>query len=219
MRSILMSLSRLCRCNVILIYTTLPSAVFQKISTFQTLLYWEQPKWRIILADSCFSSQAMSFKSEGQLWQNQREVARCALIVWELKKVQGKKSEGLRGGFLQSIFLSVIFSPSLPFMVSMLCDLSVRRVTWVLLIDLTPTDRRLTLERSGQMRLGTPATQHTSLSAWKNCGIMDWVMVDRQEHRRAKQSCCQSKAVESSCLEGKHRDGNSFSEPAGDKTG
>lgn len=162
MRSILMSLSRLCRSNVILIYTTLPSAVFQKISTFQRLLYWEQPKWRIILADSCFSSQAMSFKSEGQLWQNQREVARCALIVWDLKKVQGKKSEeglGLRGRFLQSIFLSVIFLPSLPFMVSMLCDLSVRRVTWVLLIDLTPTDRRLTLERSGQMRLGTPATQ------------------------------------------------------------
>lgn len=44
-------------------------------------------------------------------------------------------------------------------------------------------------------------------------------MVDRQEHRRAKQSCCQSKAVESSSLEGKHRDRNSFSEPAGDKTG
>lgn len=41
-------------------------------------------------------------------------------------------------------------------------------------------------------------------------------MADGQEQNK---SCCQSKAVESSCLEGKHRDGNSSSEPAGDKSG
>lgn len=43
-------------------------------------------------------------------------------------------------------------------MVSMVCDLPVWGVTPVLLIGLTPTDRRLTLQRSGRTRLGTPAT-------------------------------------------------------------
>lgn len=48
---------------------------------------------------------------------------------------------------------------------------------------------------------------------------MDRVIEDGQEHWRAKQSCCQSKEVESSSLEAKHGDGNSCTEPAGDKTG
>lgn len=47
----------------------------------------------------------------------------------------------------------------LPFIASTLRDLSVRRATLVLLIDLTPTDRRLTLDGSGQTGPGTPATQ------------------------------------------------------------
>ncbi|KAI4814189.1 hypothetical protein JOQ06_018718, partial [Pogonophryne albipinna] len=34
----------------------------------------------------------------------------------------------------------------LSYAASMLCDLPVRRMTWVLLIGPTPTDRRLTLE-------------------------------------------------------------------------
>lgn len=49
-------------------------------------------------------------------------------------------------------------------------------------------------------------------------GARDRVFVDGQGHWRAKQSCRQSREVESSSLEGKHRDGNSFTEPAGDKT-
>lgn len=46
---------------------------------------------------------------------------------------------------------------------------------------------------------------------------MDRVIVDGQEHQRAKQSCCQSKEDKSSSLEEKHGDGNSFTGPAGDR--
>lgn len=116
----------------------------------------------------------------------------------------------------------LISSLSFPFMMSMVCDLLVRRLTPVLLIGLTPTDRRLTLEKVRADEAGNtcyPTGLTLPLSAQKNCGSGDRVIVDRQEHRSAKQSCCQSKEVESSSLEGKHRDGNSFTEPAGDNTG
>lgn len=73
------------------------SAVFLKISTFQTLRYWVQPNGRITLADLLlFFSQAMSFNSEGQLWQNQRKAARCALIVRELKKSKVRNLKRVR---------------------------------------------------------------------------------------------------------------------------
>lgn len=93
-----------------------------------------------------------------------REAARCALIVQELKKVWGKKSEeGLSlGGRTPLVnFPLSHLEPlcSLHSVYGVVCDLSVRRVTRVLLIGLTPTDRWLTLERSGQVRLGTPATR------------------------------------------------------------
>lgn len=79
---------------------------------------------------------------------------------WKKSKVRNLKRACVWGeGFSSQSSLALISSPALPFMVSIVCDLSVRRVTWALLIGLTPTDRRLTLEWSGQTMLGTPATQ------------------------------------------------------------
>lgn len=82
----------------------------------------------------------MSLNSESQLWQNQGEAATCAPIVqgvWKKKEkkkkeVEVKNSEkGLtpRGGYLQSMSSSVIFSHFLHFMMSVVCDLLVRRQT------------------------------------------------------------------------------------------
>lgn len=108
-----------------------------------------------------FFSRAMSFKAEGQLWQKRREGPDVLSLFrnWKKSKVRNLKRLSLRGESFSSHLSSV--SSSAPLFLSLLCmvcDLSVRRVTWVLLMGLTPTDRRLTLERSVQARRRTPAT-------------------------------------------------------------
>lgn len=147
---------------IMLYWSTTPSAVFQKISTFQRLPLLRAAKpdnWSWL--DSVFLPGNVFQDWRTTVTKTKEKHPDVLSLFKNRKKIQGKKSEeglGVRGGLPESIFLSVNFIPSLPFMVSIVCDLSVRRVTWVLLIGLTPTDR-LTLERSGRMRLGTPATQ------------------------------------------------------------
>lgn len=93
-----------------------------------------------------FFSQAMYLNIERQLWQNQREASTCSLIAQELWKKSKLRSlkRALRGGYLVSILSFVIYSPFLHFIVSVVCDLSARK-----LIGLKGTDRQLTLQVSG----------------------------------------------------------------------
>lgn len=212
----------MCQCNVILI-CTLPPALLQEISTFQRLLYTRAAKVRKTLAPVFLPGNVF------QEWRTtvtkpKRSSQMCSHCSRTDKKskVRNLKRVCVRG----EGFCSLSLSSEAP-----LSSFHGVYAVWPLGKEGDPsltyrpdTHWQTTNPWKGQGRRGREHLllnrTNTSLSARRSCGGMDRVIVDGQERRRrAKQSCCQSKEVESSSSEGKHGDGNSFTGPAGDKTG
>lgn len=141
-----------------LYWSTPPAALLQKLTTFHRLLYWEQLKWRITCL--CFLlgfqlSCLSNVKDNCDKTKEKQPDVASLFQNWRKSEVRNVKRVWVwKAGFSSQSSSLVIFSPSLPFMVSVLCDLSARRVTWVLLTGLTPTDKATNLWKVGAEEAG-----------------------------------------------------------------